>query len=263
MKGTALKTIRPILLAFLATFTLVTQARAVGYWGRMYDPNLQRWIQRDPIGEQGGINLYQFVGNNPINLVDPWGLKDIGMPGHPLLGTGLKPVPLGTGLDYLLGGFIVGGATAGGVLIAAPLAVTGLTGLGMSSTAASATVTAGLTGIGGLGGYLSGRDIYRNECARNWNGLMFDLGTLGGGAFAGVSGGGRMLSGLSGQPSVVPEGAGLFADTGLHFGFSRPDFSIVNWLGSAPTPQMGGGVLTFTAGGSGFLFQPSPPQGGR
>lgn len=26
----------------------------------MYDPNLQRWIQRDPIGERGGINLYQF-----------------------------------------------------------------------------------------------------------------------------------------------------------------------------------------------------------
>ena len=36
--------IRPILLAILATFTLVTQARAVGYWGRMYDPNLQRWM---------------------------------------------------------------------------------------------------------------------------------------------------------------------------------------------------------------------------
>jgi hypothetical protein len=74
MKGTALKSVRPTLLALLVTFTLVTQARAVGYWGRMYDPNLQRWTQRDPIGERGGINLYQFVGNNPIGRVDPLGL---------------------------------------------------------------------------------------------------------------------------------------------------------------------------------------------
>jgi hypothetical protein len=68
------KTFRSILLALLAIFALVTQARAVGYWGRMYDPNLQRWIQRDPIGEQGGINLYQFIGNSPVNRVDPLGL---------------------------------------------------------------------------------------------------------------------------------------------------------------------------------------------
>ena len=74
MKGTAVKMIRPHLLTIFATLTLATQALAVGYWGRMYDPNLQRWIQRDPIGEQGGINLYQFVGNNPISRVDPLGL---------------------------------------------------------------------------------------------------------------------------------------------------------------------------------------------
>jgi RHS repeat-associated protein len=70
-----MKSVRPILLALLVTPTFATQARAVGYWGRDYDPNLQRWIQRDPIGEQGGINLYQFVGNKPVNAVDPQGLN--------------------------------------------------------------------------------------------------------------------------------------------------------------------------------------------
>ena len=32
------------------------------------------WPSRDPIEEQGGLNLYGFVGNNPINRVDPFGL---------------------------------------------------------------------------------------------------------------------------------------------------------------------------------------------
>jgi len=41
---------------------------------RDYDPSLQRWLSRDPIGEMGGINLYGFVGNNPISGVDPFGL---------------------------------------------------------------------------------------------------------------------------------------------------------------------------------------------
>ena len=39
-----------------------------------YEPNLQRWLNPDPIGEEGGINLYQFVGNDPVNKIDPWGL---------------------------------------------------------------------------------------------------------------------------------------------------------------------------------------------
>src|ERR1043166_3938333 len=44
------------------------------YYGqRFYDPNLQRWLNRDPIQEWGGINLYGFVGNNPLSYADPYG----------------------------------------------------------------------------------------------------------------------------------------------------------------------------------------------
>ena len=45
------------------------------YYGyRFYDPQAQRWINRDPLGEAGGVNLYGFVGNGPVGAVDPSGL---------------------------------------------------------------------------------------------------------------------------------------------------------------------------------------------
>jgi len=45
------------------------------YYGfRFYDPSLQRWINRDPLGENGGINVYGFIGQDPINGVDSDGL---------------------------------------------------------------------------------------------------------------------------------------------------------------------------------------------
>ena len=44
------------------------------YLYRAYDPNLQRWLNRDPIAELGGPNLYGYVSNNPINLTDSYGM---------------------------------------------------------------------------------------------------------------------------------------------------------------------------------------------
>lgn len=40
---------------------------------RWYDPVTGRWLSNDPIGLAGGLNQYVFVGNNPVNFVDPLG----------------------------------------------------------------------------------------------------------------------------------------------------------------------------------------------
>ena len=47
----------------------------VYYNYRYYSPELGRWISRDPIEEEGGVNLYAMVGNNPVNRWDHLGFS--------------------------------------------------------------------------------------------------------------------------------------------------------------------------------------------
>jgi RHS repeat-associated protein len=42
---------------------------------RWYDQDTGRWTQEDPIGIAGGVNLYGYVGNNPVMALDPFGLS--------------------------------------------------------------------------------------------------------------------------------------------------------------------------------------------
>lgn len=62
-------------------------------WHRFYDPSTGRYISADPIGLEGGLNLYAYVENNSINWVDPWGLSTF-MCTKPLHGLGPKWGPL-------------------------------------------------------------------------------------------------------------------------------------------------------------------------
>ncbi len=41
---------------------------------REYHPTLGRWVQRDPMGYDDGMNLYQYVSSSPASTVDPMGL---------------------------------------------------------------------------------------------------------------------------------------------------------------------------------------------
>jgi hypothetical protein len=60
-----------LLLTLLVLFSAPQLASAY------YDPGVQRWINRDPIDEEGGVNLYQYVLNAPVNAVDIRGLAGV------------------------------------------------------------------------------------------------------------------------------------------------------------------------------------------
>ncbi len=64
---------------------------------RTYNPVLGRWIQRDPIGYAGGINLYGYVGSAPVGAVDADGLRKLFPP------TWLERAPLNTPYLYKVG----------------------------------------------------------------------------------------------------------------------------------------------------------------
>jgi RHS repeat-associated protein len=50
-----------------------TDTGLVRFGKRDYDPEVGRWISKDPIGFSGGENLYVYAGNDPVNLVDASG----------------------------------------------------------------------------------------------------------------------------------------------------------------------------------------------
>jgi RHS repeat-associated protein len=73
------------------------------YGYRYYDPKTGRWLSRDPIGERGGMNLYGFVGNDGVNLIDNLGLFDWEYQGEVGVAATLSPGPV----FFALGGKVV------------------------------------------------------------------------------------------------------------------------------------------------------------
>jgi RHS repeat-associated protein len=64
--------------ADFAGFLFTDKARLLIARFRIYDPELGRWLTRDPLDNaevQEGANLYSYVRNDPVNYVDPLGLN--------------------------------------------------------------------------------------------------------------------------------------------------------------------------------------------
>jgi RHS repeat-associated protein len=69
---------------------------------RYYNPQLGRWLGRDPIEEKGGLHLYGFVGNNGVNKWDFLGMNPVVLPAFTV---NEKPAPK---MDLTLLGSIEG-----------------------------------------------------------------------------------------------------------------------------------------------------------
>ena len=121
------------------------------YRNRYYSPGLRRFIEPDPIGFEGGMNLYAYVGNDPVNAIDPWGLWGLGDIIKPLTKYGTKEAvsPLiNKYVDSPQGQRII----VKGIVGAAVGLVTGSIG----GAAAGAALTGPLAGIGAEPGAIIG-----------------------------------------------------------------------------------------------------------
>jgi uncharacterized protein RhaS with RHS repeats len=74
-----MNTMKRTLMLLLALFGVQS------VWG-FYDPSAGRWINRDPLEERGGLNLYVALQNSPVDRIDPDGREVTDM---------LSPNPLG------------------------------------------------------------------------------------------------------------------------------------------------------------------------
>ena len=137
------------------------------YGYRFYDPNLQRWLNRDPIGIAGGINAYGFGGNSPETYVDTDGR--FLLPAA-LIGAGLGAI--GNGIYAYINDQDIGQAMLRGALIGGIAGATA--GIGMEAALAAAGVqaaTASALQVGaaaGLGGMLGDAAGQTAEMALGW-----------------------------------------------------------------------------------------------
>lgn len=64
---------------YVGAFGVMDEGKGLYFMkARYYEAKTGRFIQKDPIGFAGGINLYAYVGNNPVESVDPSGLNGVG-----------------------------------------------------------------------------------------------------------------------------------------------------------------------------------------
>ncbi len=183
---------------------------------RWYDPVVGRWISKDPMGIDGGINLYEFCRDNPLNLRDPSG-NIAPWVGAALTGGVIGGVVGGINswandecvVKGIAAGFL-GGAVTGGTF--GKITSLGLVGTSTGSAWAASSAVGVSQGLawgaatGAMGGAVSG---VTSELGNKLSGRPVSLKNVGKSAISGAIGGafGGGVSGLVGDALNQP---GLF-----------------------------------------------------
>lgn len=189
-------------------------------------PTLGRWLSRDPSGERGGINLYDYVLNNPVGYIDPLGLSIWSDIGDVVGGAAIGGLAGGASGGLTTGGLgTVSGAIAGAITGGVAGLNGAINGSGFGTIAENSAIGGGLAGLaGGLGELGEGAGLAANIGVGALNGAMNSCpgnrlkGALLGGALGAGSGmAGNYLGQMGGLEGSLTRG--LFgADTELGSG---------------------------------------------
>ena len=91
----------------LGILTLSLAGNALAY----YQAEQGRWLNRDPIEERGGVNVYAFVKNNSVNVIDPIGLEGVNTGPQAGRGTPVASPSMGSADDALDSDYLPGDNT--------------------------------------------------------------------------------------------------------------------------------------------------------
>ncbi len=193
---------------------------------RYLHPMLGRWLSRDPIGESGGINLYAYVGNNPVQYLDP----------------------LGTSFWSSFGSGFAGGLATGMVVAATALVAAAI------APGAAAVLTGALAVAGAVGGAYALYSVLSNPSADN---IGYNAGALLGGSLVGGMSGRALsetLSSALNKPMPGLAGWNPLNDAAQIWRNDPTQSLLENWnnaMATGPNPLSAAGAVGTASAGAG------------